>query len=119
MANPNGSKGTAFERQTADYWRDYWDDRIDRRVKTGAHDKGDLANVRVRQGKHRLVVECKNERKIDLAGWVTEAQDEAVNDEALIGIVVAKRKGRANPKDQYVIMTQGDLLKLLAVVSCP
>jgi len=111
MANPNGKKGASFERLTADYWRDNYDDRIDRRVKTGAKDKGDLANVRL--GSHRIVVECKNERAISLAAWVKEAQEEAVNDGALCGVVVAKRKGNARPEDQYVILRQEDLLKLL------
>lgn len=111
MSNPNGRKGTAFERQTADYWRDHWDDRIDRRVKTGPADKGDVANLRL--GEHRIVLECKNEKRTDLAGWVQEAQKEASNDGALIGVVVAKRKGKGQPEDQYVICTQGDFLKLL------
>lgn len=115
MANPNGRKGASFERQVADYWRDNWDDRIDRRVKTGAKDKGDIANLRVID--HRLVVECKNERATNLAGWVKEAQAEAENDGALVGFVVAKRKGHGKPEDQYVIMTQGDLLKLLEAVT--
>lgn len=144
MSNPNGKKGSAFERQTADYWRDNWSPFIDRRVKTGAKDKGDLANVRVR-GKdlaetpglivpamtsHRVVVECKNVMRKDpttgkpvqgynLAQWIREAQEEAVNDEALVGIVVAKRRGTDKPEDQFVIMTQGDLMKLLKVVTSP
>lgn len=115
MPNPNGQKGTSFERQTADYWRDHYDDRIDRRVKTGPGDKGDVANLRL--GEHRIVLECKNERRIDLAGWVTEAQKEAKNDGALIGIVVAKRKGKGQPEDQYIVMTQGDFLTLLLAAS--
>lgn len=114
MANPNGVKGSSFERQTADYWRDNHSEFIDRRVKTGAKDKGDLANVRM--GPHRLVVECKNMKKMALSQWVKEAQEEAVNDEALLGIVVAKRKGYGQPQDQYVILTQGDLLKILALI---
>jgi hypothetical protein len=111
MANPNGRKGSSFERQTADYWRDNYDDRIDRRVKTGAKDKGDIANLRV--GPHRLVLECKAERSLNLAGWIKEAQAEADNDGALMGAVVAKRKGHGQPEDQYVVMTQGDFLKLV------
>src|SRR5271156_5318803 len=99
MANPNGRKGSSFERQTADYWRDHYDDRIDRRVKTGARDKGDIANLRL--GSHRLVLECKAERSVNLAGWIKEAQLEADNDGALLGAVVAKRKGKGDPADQY------------------
>jgi hypothetical protein len=105
------SAGATHERATADYWRDNWDDRIDRRVKTGAKDKGDIANLRI--AGHRVVVECKDEASYDLAGWVREAQNEAENDGALMGFVVGKRKGKGKPEDQYVIMTQGDLLKLL------
>ena len=111
MANPNGRKGSSFERQTADYWRDNYSEFIDRRVKTGAKDKGDLANVRL--GPHRIVVECKNTTRANLSGWIKEAQEEAENDSALMGLVVAKRKGKGRPEDQWVLMTQGDLLKLL------
>lgn len=115
MANPNGQKGASFERQTADYWRDNYDDRIDRRVKTGAKDKGDIANLRV--GSHRVVLECKNERSYNLSGWIKEAHTEAENDGALLGAVVAKRKGCGKPADQWVVMTQGDFLKLLSLVA--
>jgi hypothetical protein len=115
MANPNGRKGASFERSIADWWRDVWDDRIDRRVKTGAKDKGDLANVRI--GPYRIVVECKNEKGFHLAGWVKEAQAEARNDGALCGIVVAKRIGTANPGEQYVIMTQSDLIQIIRAAS--
>lgn len=114
MANPNGRKGSAFERQTADYWRDNYSEFIDRRVKTGAKDKGDLANVRA--GSHRLVIECKNERAIRLAGWIAEAVEEAANDDALCGIVIAKAKGKGKPEDQYAILRQEDLLKILALI---
>jgi hypothetical protein len=131
MANPNGRKGAEFERQTADYWRDNWDDRIDRRVRTGAKDKGDLANVRIRG--HRIVVECKDEGnkkktaptggvlppRYNLPGWIGEAQVEAENDGALCGIVVAKRRGKGQPEDQFVILTQGDFLRLLAAITTP
>ena len=62
MSNPNGKKGTAFERLTADTLSthlepeltDTRDRRIDRRVKTGNKYRGDLGGVRA-HGK-RLVV---------------------------------------------------------------
>ena len=117
MANPNGRKGSSFERQIADYLRDNWDDRIDRRVRTGAKDCGDIANFRV--AGNRVVLELKNESKINLAGWVTEAQAEAVNDNALVGIAISKRRGKGQPEDQYCILTLGDLLTLLAHCTGP
>ena len=103
--------GATFERVVADFLRDNWDDRIDRKVRTGAKDRGDIANFRV--AAHKIVVEVKDETKIDLAKWVKEAQAEAINDDALLGIAVAKRRGKGDPADQYVVLTLGDLLKLL------
>ena len=110
--NPNKAKGTALERQTADYWQEHWSEWIDRRTPTGGKDKGDLVNVRV--GAARLVIEVKNSVSYkDLSGWVEEAAIEAVNDGAVAGIVVHKRKGKAEPGQQYVTMTQASLLAIL------
>jgi hypothetical protein len=38
--------GAKFERDVADWLARHVDDRIDRRVKTGAKDKGDIAGIR-------------------------------------------------------------------------
>lgn len=117
MANPNGRKGASFERIVADHFQEHWIDGsaefIDRRVKTGAKDKGDLVNVRI--GKHRIAVECKNtvEYKANLSGWLKEAQEEAANDDALVGVVVHKRQGKGLPGKQYVSMELDDLITLL------
>jgi hypothetical protein len=112
MANPNKAKGSSFERQTADYWQEQWSEWIDRRAPTGGKDKGDLVNVRV--GTARVVVEIKNSVSYkDLSGWVTEAATEAANDGAIGGLVVHKRKGKADPGQQYVTLTQETLLSIL------
>lgn len=103
--------GPRFERQTADYLAEHVDDRIDRRVKTGAKDRGDIGGVRHMGG--RVVIECKDVTRCDLAGWVTEAEIERGNDDALAGLVVHKRRGRGDPADQYVTLTLGELVALL------
>ena len=112
MVNRNGAKGSSFERLIADYLRDNVSEFIDRRVKTGAKDKGDIANWRI--GRHRLVVECKTVKAMNLAGWVTEAQEEALNDDAIAGIVIHKRVKKGQPGDQYVTLTLNDFLNILA-----
>lgn len=105
--------GARLERIVADYLADTVDDRIDRRVKTGAADKGDIANLRDLQNR-RIVVECKDYGgRLQPAAWIKEAQTEATNDGALLGVVVAKRRGTTKPEDQWVITTLGDLTKLL------
>lgn len=103
--------GTAFERLVADFLAKHIDDRIDRRVKTGGKDKGDIAGLRVHGD--RVVIECKNVARTNLSGWVNEADIERGNDDALAGLVVHKRLGTADPGDQYVTCTVRDLVALL------
>ena len=106
--------GSSHERLIADYLRDNWDDRIDRRVRTGAFDCGDIANFRVNG--HRIVLEAKSETKYDFNNAVNEAQLEAVNDGALIGFGVVKRWGKAQPEDQFIVSTLGDFVKFLKAI---
>lgn len=104
--------GARFERQVADYLAEHIDDRIDRRVKTGAKDRGDIGGVRAFRG-GKVVIECKDVAKTDLAGWTREAEVERGNDDAVAGVVVHKRRGVALVGRQYVTMTVDDLVALL------
>jgi hypothetical protein len=104
--------GSTFERQIADHFRDNYCDMIDRRVKTGSADKGDLANVRTKNN-NRIVAELKNVMKIALGPWAKEAEVERQNDGAMIGIVVHKRHGTADPGQQWVTLTVDSLIKLM------
>lgn len=105
--------GSRFERQIADHLATHVDDRIDRRVKTGAKDRGDIAGLR--HHGHRIAIECKNTTRTNLAGWIAEAHTAAGNDDALIGIVAHKRHGRGYAGDQWVTMTVDDLIALLTL----
>ena len=104
--------GPAFERLIADYLAAaLQDDRIGRRVKTGAKDRGDIAGVR--HHGQRVVIEAKNVATMALPAWTREAQVEAGNDDALVGIVVHKRRGTQKPGEQWCSMTVDDLVALL------
>lgn len=115
--------GARFERTIADYLAAVLqDDRIDRRVKTGAKDRGDISGIRVHA--QRLVVECKDTahetctkcRRVSglkLSEWTAEAAIEAGNDDALVGLVVHKRRGTNDPGRQWVAMTVDDLAALI------
>lgn len=115
MANPNGKKGSSFERSIANAIYDQGWPYADRRVKTGSKDKGDIAGFTTRDC-HRIVLECKNVRTMNLGGWVGEAETERVNDDAIAGFVVHKRRGKADPLDQYVTGTLRDLIAILTDV---
>lgn len=103
--------GASFERLVADYLAAEIDDRIDRRVKTGRADKGDIGGLRLRG--HRIVLECKNHARLDLPGWYAEAQNEAINDGARLAVVVHKRRGRAQAQNQWVTMSVADFAWML------
>lgn len=104
--------GTAHETAIASYLARHVDDRIERRVKHGANDCGDIGGLRVLG--NRVVIECKDYAgKILPGAWVKEAAIEAGNDDAIAGVVVVKRKGTQNPGEQYVLMTVDDLIALI------
>jgi hypothetical protein len=104
--------GTRFERTIADYLADTLDDdRVDRRIKNGAKDRGDITGVRAHG--QRLVIECKDTCRIALPQWTAEAHTEAGNDDALTGVVIHKRQGVGDPGRQWVTMTVDDLAALI------
>ena len=111
----NQQKGTSFETSIAKGLAEALnDDRIERRARTGALDKGDIAGVRL-NGK-RVVIECKNiatGKVFKLPEWVKEAQEEAENDGAVVGIVIHKRSGSTKSLEQWCSMTVGDLVTIL------
>lgn len=87
------------------------DDRIERRARSGSRDRGDIGGVRAHG--QRIVIEAKDCTRIELAGWVREAHVEAGNDDALVGLVVSKRRGVGDPLSQWVHMELRDLVALL------
>lgn len=111
--------GSKMERAVADYLAKHVDDRIDRRVKTGGKDKGDIASLRVHG--QRAIIEVKDTAKLDIGPHLREAEVERVNDGALIGIVIQKRTGIGITHDtgmgqQLVTMTLDDLIALITGV---
>ena len=105
--------GAQFERQVADYLAAaLHDERIDRRVKRGRDDRGDISGLIHMGG--RIVVECKDYGgQIKAAEWTREAEIERGNDDAVAGVVVAKRRGTTAPGEQWVVMTLADLVSIL------
>lgn len=97
MSNPSKQKGTAFETLIADYLRTYFP-TVERRALNGATDRGDIAGV------PRLVIECKNHKTMNLAGWLDEAERERLNAREPVGVVIHKRRGKSDPRAQYVTM---------------
>lgn len=71
--------------------------KVERRVRTGAKDQGDIVGV------PGWTLECKAEKGMDLAGWLNEAKVEAGHAGTYLYAVVAKRRNHA-PEHAYVIL---------------
>lgn len=111
-------KGSSFERLIADYLKNHGFPFADRRVKTGAKDTGDIGGVHVNVNElcspsDRIAIEVKNTAKLSLGTWASEAETERVNDDALAGVVVHKRHGKGQAKDQWVTLTLTDFVAIL------
>ena len=108
-------KGAEFEQQVADYLAAVLGDRrIERRVKNGRNDRGDISGVFIR--KLPAVIECKNHKRMDLPTWLEEVEIERGNDDAEFAIVVHKRKGCGEKKfgENYTTMTLETLAAIIA-----
>lgn len=112
--NRNSAKqaGARFERVVADCLKAHVSEFIDRKVRTGARDTGDLSNLRTPQGQ-KVVAELKDYGgRYEVGSWLKEAETERINDGAQVGIVIAKRRGFSDPLDQTVLMTVRDYITL-------
>lgn len=107
--------GSRMERLVADHAMTVLeDDRIDRRVKTGNKDRGDIAGLRSAFGE-RIVAEVKDTARLTLGTWMNEVETEKGNDDAPIGVVIHKRVGYGASRigGSYVTMTYDDFLRLI------
>jgi hypothetical protein len=106
--------GAKFERRVAEWLANrLGDDRIERRVKNGTKDRGDVAGVKTIRG-GRVVIEAKDHSgEVKYTPWLREAEIERGNDDAVIGCVVVKRAGITDIGEQLVLMNVETLARLI------
>ena len=87
---------------------------IVRQTKSGGKDRGDIANVRLPDGRP-LAIEVKNTTRAEVAKWLREAEVERVNADAAATCVISKRVGVGETRmgEQLVQMTLDDLIVIL------
>jgi hypothetical protein len=94
-----------------------------RLVKRGKDDEGDLM---LRIGPTVIIVEAKNEKSINLSGYLDEATTEALNyesrhvhdpdaPETVIGVAAVKRRNKGIHKT-YVVMEADDFASILRLL---
>ena len=104
-------KGTAFETLIVNELQQHLGPEVCRRATTGAKDRGDVHGLYIRG--LRTVAELKNHASMNLAGWVDEAELERGHDDAAVGLVIHKRRGKGHALDQYVTLPLRDLLTII------
>lgn len=109
MVNRNKAKGTSHESNIVFYLKEKHWPFADRLTLSGANDRGD---IRLGDG-IPVVIEAKNEKSIDFAGYIKEVEAEVKNAGAEIGFAWIKRRGTTDPGQYYVLMTGDTVVKLL------
>jgi hypothetical protein len=113
MTSASKARGTAWETGLVKYLREDGLD-ADRLRQTGKNDEGDIA-LRVDSG--RFILEAKNTARMNLAGWIGEAQVEAENYakhrglDVPPGFVVAYKRRNHSTGQSYIITTLEEWLR--------
>lgn len=101
------AKGTAWETDIVRLLRESNWPNAERRTMSGTNDKGDI-NLHP-----KVVIEAKNHGTLKFSEWLAEAEAERINADAHIGVVWAKRRGKAKAEDGYIVMDADTFLFLL------
>jgi Holliday junction resolvase len=109
MTTPSKRKGSQYERDVVKWLVTNGYPCAERAYGAGRHD--DVGDI---DGIDGVVVECKNEKKIDLSGYLKELDNEMTHADAETGVVLIKKRGTTNVSESYAVMPAQlwvDLLK--------
>lgn len=101
MSTPSKRKGSAWELAIAKFLVAQGWKHAERRVAGSTLDKGDIYGI------IGCVIEAKNEKRIDLAGYLKELEVEMKNAKADTGVVMVKKKGTTDVSQSYAVMPIG------------
>lgn len=115
MGNKHKAKGTAFETQVKDHLvaKGFPDAR--RAVLAGENDTGDIHGIQQRTTLRNACLQCKNQKKWDLSGWLTATVEQAKRLKDALPVLIVKRPGKGEKAlgDSYVVMRLDDFIELL------
>lgn len=107
MVNKNGIRGTRWESAIVGFLKENGYLHAERRQKAGAKDKGDITGLTP-----YLMIEAKDEARINLAGYMDEVVEQTKNANAIIGVAWIKRRGKGVSRS-YVVMEPDTFLILM------
>jgi hypothetical protein len=110
LTSPQKRKGSAAELAVAKWLRKLGWIHAERSRAGWQDDRGDI------DGMPGVCIEVKNEKRIDLPGYLRELEVEMANAQAWTGAVIVKRRGSMNVDDWYAVMPAkvwGELMVML------
>lgn len=106
MSHPSKVKGTRWESAVRDWFNSLGFDVV-RPALHGSVDKGDLFGV------PGWTIQCKDTARLDLAGAVDDAIEQARNARTAFAVAIVKRR-RRGVGDAYAVMTLAQWATLLS-----
>ncbi len=113
MASPQKRKGSRAELAVAKWLQAHGWIHAERSRAGWTDDRGDIDGI------PGVVVEVKNEKRIDIPGYLKELAVEMENARAWTGTVIVKRRGSNNPDDWYAVMPGHVWVNLLKMIDDP
>ena len=114
MTSPQKRKGSAAELAVAKWLRKLGWIHAERSRAGWTDDRGDI------DGMPGVCIEVKNEKRIDLPGYLRELEVEMANAQAWTGTVIVKRRGSMNVDDWYAVMPAkvwGELMVMVDMIN--
>ena len=114
MTSPQKRKGSAAELAVAKWLRKLGWIYAERSRCGWSDDRGDI------DGMPGVCIEVKNEKRIDLPGYLRELEVEMANAQAWTGTVIVKRRGSMNVDDWYAVMPAkvwGELMVMVDMIN--
>lgn len=115
MANRSKAKGTAFEVLVRDYLINKGFLHAHRPALSGGNDTGDINGVLRRDPLRQVAFQCKNQKAMNLSGWLNDTVEQAKRLNDAVPVLVVKRVGKGEKAlgDSYAVMRLEDLIELL------
>jgi hypothetical protein len=113
MTSPQKRKGSSAELAVAKWLNKLGWTQAERSRAGWTDDRGDI------DGMPGVCIEVKNEKRIDLPGYLRELAVEMENAKAWTGTVIVKRRGSTDVSDWYAVMPASVWAKLLLELDQP
>lgn len=98
MSGASRRKGAAYEVDVCNWLKGKGWAYVERRIAGMGNDRGDI------NGMPGVVVECKNRKEFDLAGYCRQLEAEITEAGADTGVVIIKKAGTTDVGQHYALM---------------